>query len=230
MLIIVDKKTPDQARTKLKEYGNLLELETSGITYDAISGHPDIFFHLAGDKLIVAPNLPDKFKQELNKAGINFIEGEQNVGPKYPRSSAYNVVSTATLLIHNFRNTDSVITSTLEDVDLIHVDQGYTRCNLLPLGDDHFISSDTGISKVLGRFDKDCLDISPEGILLEGFDHGFFGGCCGIHEDKVFILGFLSHHPEEEKIRSYIQAYNYQIIELYDGPLFDGGSILFINS
>ena len=34
MLIIVDKKVPDQARRKLTEYGNLIELETSGITYD----------------------------------------------------------------------------------------------------------------------------------------------------------------------------------------------------
>jgi len=230
MLIIVDNKIPQQAKDKLSHHGSLLELETNGITYEAISGHPDIFFHPAGEQLIVAPNLPAQYVEALKDEGVCFIMGEQAVGNKYPRSAAYNVVSTNNLLIHNFRNTDASITSLLEDADLIHVDQGYTRCNLLPLGDDHFISSDSGISRVLGRFDKDCLNINPEGILLESFDHGFFGGCCGIHEQTIYIIGSLSHFSEGEKTRSYIQACGFKIVELYNGPLFDGGSIFFINT
>ena len=42
MLIIVDKKAPDQARTKLKEYGNLLELETSAEGKHHFSTHPKV--------------------------------------------------------------------------------------------------------------------------------------------------------------------------------------------
>ena len=229
MLIIIDKKIPDQAKKSLADYGELVELETSGITYEAISGHPDIFFHKAGNQLIIAPNLPEKYKQTLLINEITFAIGEQNVGPKYPTSSAYNVVSTENLLIHNFRNTDSSITSLLEDADLIHVDQGYTRCNLLAFDDNHFITSDTGIARVLGRFNKNCLLIDHEGIILEGFDHGFWGGCCGIYDQKVFIIGSLKHHPDKKKIKEYIAARNYNIVELYDGPLFDGGSILFID-
>jgi len=228
MLIIVDKKAPGKAKDSLSEYGDVIELETTGITYDAISGHPDIFFHKSENKLIVAPNLPGKYMEKIMASEPEVIKGEQDVGEKYPASSAYNAVSTANLLIHNFRNTDSSITRLLEDADLIHVDQGYTRCNLLALSDEHFISSDTGIARVLGRFDKDCLYVNPEGILLEGFKHGFIGGCCGIKDNKVFILGSLAYLNDGAVMQQYLQDQGFEIIELYDGPLFDGGSILFI--
>ncbi|MEN8224051.1 MAG: DUF6873 family GME fold protein [Bacteroidota bacterium] len=229
MLIIVDKKIPVEAKNNLEAYGQLMELETSGITYEAISGHPDIFFHQAAKQVIVAPNLPETYKQQLKEAGIDFVSGEQDVGDKYPASCAYNAVSTKSFLIHNFRNTDAIITSTLEDADLIHVDQGYTRCNLLALDDDHFISSDAGIGRVLERFEKECLYVSPEAIQLDGFKHGFFGGCCGVFNKKVFILGSLKHHPDGNRIKEYLEAKECNIIELFDGPLFDGGSILILD-
>lgn len=230
MLIIIDHKIPAEAKEKLASFGKLMELETSGITYDAISGHPDIFFHQAPGHLFVAPNLPEKYIKVLEDEEIPYTIGEQDVGAKYPASSAFNAVSTNQLLIHNFRNTDASITRTLEDADLIHVDQGYTRCNLLAFDDKHFISSDNGIARVMERFDKECLLVSHEGIKLEGFDHGFFGGCCGIYHNKVFILGSLKDHPDKLAIENFIANRGHYLIELYEGPLFDGGSIIFIEN
>ena len=228
MLIIVDKKIPEEAKARLKHYGELLELETSGITYDAISGHPDIFITKALDKLIIAPNSPDYIKEALYKHEIIFIEGEEPVGEKYPQSSKYNSVCTSTHLIHNFRNTDSVITRICEDLDLIHVDQGYTRCNLIPLLNDAFISSDRGISKVLNRYGIENICIDAKGIELPGFSHGFFGGCCGIFDQKLFVIGKIDHLENAKEFREFITSKNIEIIELYNGNLFDGGSILFL--
>lgn len=228
MLIIIDKKIPDPAKEKLASFGTLLELETQGITYEAISGHPDIFFHQSPRHLFVAPNLPAHYIEMLQQEDIDFIPGEQAVGKQYPASSAFNAVSTENLLIHNFRNTDASITRLLENTQLIHVDQGYTRCNLLAFDDQHFITSDEGIAGVLERYDKTCLKVKPEGIILEGFEHGFWGGCCGIYHNKVFILGTLANHPDRQEIEDFITARGHYIIELYDGPLFDGGSIIFL--
>lgn len=228
MLIFIDKKIPEEAKKTLSQYGELVELETSGITYDAISGHPDIFIHRIASQIVVAPNLPEKYKDILRKKGIGFVEGEQKVGEKYPASSAYNAVSTNRHLIHNFRNTDAMITRLGEDHDLIHVDQGYTRCNLLPLNDDHFITSDEKVQRVLHRYDKKCLFVNPKGIILEGFKHGFFGGCTGISNKKLFIIGSLAQCQEEEQIRSFVAPHKLEVIELYNGPLVDGGSIIFL--
>ena len=230
MLIIVDNKIPQQAKDALRDYGELMELETSGITYDAISGHPDIFFHPIKNTLVVAPNAPEQYIRLLEKKGIHITMGEQGVGPKYPASSVYNAVSTSSLLIHNFRNTDAVVTRLGEDHDLIHVDQGYTRCNLLALDDDHFITSDEKIKRVLDRFDKDCLYVSPEGIQLEGFRHGFFGGCCGIMNNKLFIIGSLHKYNAGAEVRKYTEMCGYEVLELFEGQLFDGGSVLFVGA
>jgi len=229
MLIIIDNKLPGKAKKKLAEYGNLMELQTSGIVYEAVSGHPDIFFHHTGDQWIIAPNLPREYFDILDKHGVKYVIGEQDVGEKYPATSIYNAVSVGNLLIHNFRNTDSMITRTLEDADLIHVDQGYTRCNLLAINEENFITSDHGIERVLKRFGKDCLYVDPTGIQLPGVRNGFFGGCCGVYDGNIFIIGSLAHYPDGKIVHDYIINKGGRIIELFPGPLFDGGGIFFIN-
>ena len=232
MLIIIDNKISQAAKNKLSAYGELMELKTEGITYPAISGHPDIFFCQAGEKLIVAPNLPEEYFELLKEHSVDYILGEFPVGPEYPASARYNAVATDKHLIHNFRHTDFMITRTLEDLHPVHVDQGYCRCNLLALKEGHFITSDQGIYKVLTGLHPglhlDGVPVSPDGIQLEGFPHGFFGGCCGIWKDKVFINGSLDHFPEGEKVRMYLKDLGYEVVELYDGPLTDAGSILFV--
>jgi hypothetical protein len=60
MMIIVDNKITPVAKRRLSSFGELVELKTDGITYPAISGHPDIFFCQSADNLIVAPNLPGR--------------------------------------------------------------------------------------------------------------------------------------------------------------------------
>ena len=72
------------------------------------------------------------------------------------------------------------------------------------------------------------LFVNSHKINLEGFPHGFFGGCCGVLENTVFINGSLSHHPDGSIVRDYLESINYEIVELYDGPLTDTGSIIFV--
>ena len=230
MLIIIDYRIPEDAKKTLASFGELLELNTEGITYRAISGHPDIFFCKSPDKLIVAPNLPEHYVEKLTKRSILYIKGELPVGSDYPASSRYNAVATEKYLIHNFRHTDFTITRAFEDLTPVHVDQGYCRCNLLSLRDGHFITSDEGIYKILKWHQLDSLFVAPEEILLEGIAHGFFGGCCGVWEDKVFIIGKLVHFPEGEKVRHYLEKLEYEVVELSDGQLVDGGGILFVGS
>lgn len=228
MLIIVDNKIPEKAKNELKKLGELIELSTNGITYEAISGHPDIFFSKLGNQLVVAPNLPTKYFKILEENKLDYLLGEECVGEKYPASSKYNVVCNEKYLIHNFRNTDAVITNYAEDLDLIHVEQGYTRCNLVSIGKCAYISSDKKTSKILARYKLDCFLIDPFNIELAGFSHGFFGGCCGIKEDKLYVLGSLNQLNEADELRSFLRTKNIEVVELHEGSLFDGGSILFL--
>ncbi len=228
MYCIADSRIPPEAKENLAKYAEVILFSTEGITYESISGHPDIFFAQVNGRLIVAPNLPVIFKNILAKNSIPNIEGELPVGPKYPLTARYNVAATQKYLIHNFRYTDSVITTMNDDLDLIHINQGYARCNLLPLKNDRFITSDKEVYKVLNAYGLKALQVEADDILLPGHDHGFFGGCCGIMGSRVFILGNLSKYNNGEQVKNYLNHLHYKIVELYDGPLFDGGSLLFI--
>jgi hypothetical protein len=227
-LIIIDHRMPREAKEKLSFYGRLLELSTAGITYDSISGHPDIFFCQAGDRLFTAPNTPRHILEELSSTGISFKTGEEPVGDKYPATARYNAVVTDKYIIHNFRYTDLSIVNNMENRDLVHMNQGYCRCNVLPLKDDHFITSDEGIFKVLRQHGLDTLLVSTEGILLEGQDHGFFGGACGIDGDHIFITGSLDQYADGQIVSQYLQKFGYRIVPLFNGPLMDCGSILIV--
>ena len=227
MLIIIDKKIPEPAKRKLANYGKLVEVSTAGICYEAISGHPDIFFCLISDSLITAPNLPQNVVGEIEDGMI--IYGDKIVGNIYPETAHYNAVVTDTCLIHNLNLTDQKIIDFCKEKEHIHVEQGYTRCNLLALKKDNFITSDKGIRRTLINHGKNVLYINPENILLEGFSHGFFGGACGVLDDKVFIIGNLDLIKNGEEIINYLTVLGYQIIELYKGTVFDSGGMIFIN-
>ncbi|MBU1014323.1 MAG: hypothetical protein KKG99_15090 [Bacteroidetes bacterium] len=227
-LIIIDKKIPKEAKIKLSDFGDLLELETDKITYDAISGHPDIFFSILNNDIIVAPNLPQKFRDELKKHGISYHLGEQTVGQKYPESSIYNIVSTSQFLIHNLKYTDFAVKDLAMGLDQIHVEQAYTRCNLIALKNDRFITSDKGIEKALKKRSLEVFYSNPDGIILPGFKNGFIGGCAGILGNQLFLLGSVNHYPAGDQLRDQIDAWGYEVVEFYDGPLFDGGSVLFL--
>ena len=228
MLIIVDQKIPEEAKNNLRNYGEVICLETENIVYEGISGHPDIFFTQINGQFVVSPNLPQKYLDVFNQNQLRYILGEEGVGDAYPQTSKYNAVVDDYYMIHNFRNTDSLIIKIGDNYDLIHVDQGYTRCNLLSLGNKHYITSDRGIVKTLKRYNLEVLYVNPADIFLPGFKHGFIGGCAGIHKKQIFFIGSLKHFHEGDKVESFVQKQDLEIIELYDGPLFDGGSLIFV--
>ncbi|MCF8308410.1 MAG: hypothetical protein K9I68_05310 [Bacteroidales bacterium] len=227
MLIIADSRLPEQAKLKLMEMGDLLEFKTSGVVYEAISGHPDIFMCQLPDKLVVSPQAPGELIDALKAHNVAFNLGSKHTGFKHPGTTFYNAVATHEFLVHNSDYTDKTILQKYAVSQQIFVKQGYTRCNLLSLQGRNFITSDKGIYRALKPY-ADVLFVSPEGILLEGYSHGFIGGTAGVLDDQVYFTGSLNDFPEGDKIASYLNNLNYEIIELNDGPLIDGGGVFFL--
>ena len=229
-MIIANKHLPPEAIQTLRKREEVILFDSHGITYSEVSGHPDIFFCVGNGKMVVTPNAPAEYLSLLNRKNFRFSLGKLPVGKKFPDSARYNAVITNRFLIHNLRITDPVVLKTYENLETIHVSQGYSRCSLLALKDDRFITSDKGIAKTLYTKGLDVLYVNPKGILLPGFENGLFGGTAGVVDDKVYFIGSLNHFSEEEKVKSFLLKRGYEIIELYNGSLFDGGSILFISS
>jgi len=228
VLIIVDKRLSYKALKELSHWGEVIMFGTENVTYEAISCHPDVFFCPVKDKLIVAPNCPDEYKNKISEKGIQLIDGNNPVGLHYPESAYYNAVITDTILIHNLKFTDKRIFDSSPDVKYINVNQAYTRCNLLHISGNNFITSDRGIEKKLLSCDFNVLYNNPEQICLPGFKNGFFGGCCGMVKNKLFINGSLQFVSEKKKFRMFCDQLEVEIIELTNDALSDIGSILFI--
>lgn len=225
ILIIADKRLPLPAKNALKTTGNLQSLQTEGIVYKSISGHPDIFMCQGDEGLVVAPCLPGNISEALNSTDTRFYTGSSDPGRVYPDSARYNAVVTAEYIIHNLKITDPAIFLAFPGRRHLHVSQGYTRCNLLTLDNDHFITSDRGIEKVLLAEGKRVLYADPAPVRLRGQKYGFFAGCCGIFNAEVLISGSLNFHPQGEDIRTFIEECGFIARELYDGPLVDVGGI-----
>ena len=221
---------PDEAKEALCAFGELIELKTHGITYEAISGHPDIFFFSCSSALIAAPNLPKEYFRILEEKSAVCVKGNSPVGMKYPETARYNAAQSGSFLIHRTDITDSQVLFHTKEKETIHVAQGYCRCSLLPLKEDGFITSDEGIYKALKARGLNVLYVLPDEIILPGLSHGFFGGACGSWNDKVFLAGSLKYHSQGGEIKNFLQAMDYEIVELYDGPLFDSGSIIFLET
>ena len=227
-LILCDKRLPSPAKVSLTDFGEVIELTTENITYTAISGHPDVFCCPIGKSIVVSPALPKEYTEIFTINAIQWIYGAKPNGLTYPDSAGFNAVVTENLLIHNLTITDPVILEFAGTRKQIHVNQGYTRCNLLPLPDDIFITSDSGIYAVLSREGFEVLYVNPQGIQLKGFPHGFIGGVCGVSGRNILIAGNLSKYIEGQKIRDFLSLHSLTPVELYDGPLIDGGSIFLI--
>ena len=253
MLIIVDHKIPDEAKKELvlsfsQDSGVLMELETDGLVYPAISGHPDIFFCQAPQTLVVSPNLPERYLNLLDQHKITYVKGHihtgeiandkkngsQSIQLKQKKAAenkamtCYNAAINNQFLVHRLEYTEPVILENCHFLKKIAVKQGYTRCNLMLLKDSHYITSDQGIDLVLKSAGLNGLYVSPENIVLPGFPNGFIGGAMGLYQNSIYFTGSLKYLPGGEEIAAFIKGLGYRVTELYDGPLFDGGGILFI--
>jgi hypothetical protein len=229
MLILCDNKMPEEAMLKLSGYGEVVKFATEGITYDAISGHPDIFFCKTPGGLVVAPNLPATYFNILDQNSIQYSKGKLPVGKTYPESARYNTLVTKKYIIQNPQIADPLVAELNPNHEIIAVKQGYVQCNLLALPNDSFITSDLGIEKSLKKHDSEVLFVNPLCIKLDGFEHGFIGGACGLHEQNLFVCGSLKNFKEQGRIESFTERAGVSIIELYDGPPVDVGTILFLD-
>lgn len=208
-------------------------LKTLGCTevYDAISYHPDIVVHhLGGRDILYAPGIPQEFLDKLKELGFTLLKGESHLEPRYPGDIPYNAARVGRYAFHNTRYTDSILRTELEKrgVDLVHVEQGYSKCSVSVVSEDALITSDSGICKAAAGCGISTLLIEPEpSILLPGLSYGFIGGCTGmIGRGKWAVSGRLDTLKSAPAIREFLGERGVEIVELSNGALKDIGSII----
>lgn len=228
MLIIIDARLPDSVYEYLESFGEVFLLESSGIVYDSISGHPDVFLTQMGNLVIVAPNAPKALIEVLKKHRIPFLRGKEKLGEKFPETSLYNAVCNSRYILHKKNHTSACVLRQIGNREFISVPQAYTRCNLLALTDGSFITSDPGIYSSLSQSNLEVHFFDSKDIILNGEKYGFLGGAMGIMDNEIFIIGHLDQFNYGQELKALLDLKGMKTHELYNGPLIDGGGILFL--
>lgn len=198
--------------------------------YEAVNGHADIVVHPIGDnKLVVAPNVFDNLQPVLTKKGFALTKGETWLKRNYPENIAYNVLRVGTFAFHHSKYTDRSILKEFEknNVKLIHVNQGYTKCSACVVNENSIITSDYKLAKEVEKFGIESLLIKPGGIILSGLNYGFIGGSGGLLSRNIMAFtGNLDNIQDNYKIVDYLNSKGIEVKILSRKQIFDIGSII----
>lgn len=228
MYAIIDKRVSSEIKENLKkQVEGIFEFSSNGITYNSISGHPDVFIFQDENGLVIAPNTPQELIIFFDKIKANYTFGDKNVGENLNNSVPYNCLSNDDYFFCKEGYPDNSIQKRCSTKTFINLPQSYTRCSMFTI-ENHVITSDKGIGKALEKHNIESFYFEPSQIKIEDHKNGFIGGTMGILGNNVFFLGNLLKHKNGKALETYITNLGKEVICLGNDYLVDGGSIFFI--
>ncbi|TYQ17028.1 UNVERIFIED_CONTAM: hypothetical protein Cloal_3629 [Acetivibrio alkalicellulosi] len=230
-VVLVDGRIETELEKSLNSYGiDCIKTFPLSPLYKAISGHPDILFHHIGKNIIVyAPGVCQTTINSLSNLGFKLIMGRSILTSKYPGNICYNGARVGNYLFHNTKYTDEVIKSCALEmgVEIVHVNQGYTKCSISIVDENSIITMDKGIAKVAEKKGLQVLLIDEDGIELEGLNKGFIGGSSCLINKKVWaISGNIEMLKSRNKIYNFLDEKGFDVISLTKKLPKDVGSII----
>ena len=222
-MLVISYKASDDFKNFLRENGfSFIETIANPNLDPRIADHPDLsLFKIDHKTLVVDEAVFSYYEEKL--VGFNLVKGE-NLGGKYPQDALYNLVRFKDFYIHNDFTEKNIENFLIEKgISHLKVNQGYTRCSLIPLGD-LLVTSDYGIYKAL-KNEVDIELVDNDKVILDGFDQGFLGGACGLVGNQLIFSGDISRHKAFVKIEEICKNKNIDII-YPKTELVDLGSII----
>lgn len=209
----------------------LIKTDRMPLLYEAIAFHPDIMLHhISSQKMIYAPGTSPRLLKQLADFGFVLIRGETELAARYPLDIAYNVARVGALAFHHTRYTDPAVKRELfrEDVELVHVKQGYAKCATAVIDHRSIITADRGIACAAEKKGLDVLLLEPQKeIRLAGLDYGFIGGSSGrIGKDQWGVTGDIARLKDYLRMTRFVEERNIQAISITKGQMEDIGSII----
>ena len=206
----------------------LIEIKKTDAVYHAVSSHADIYLCKFSDELVVAKEQLLLIQNDLQNNEVKYTAGISELDYQYPQNIKYNAAQLGNYLIHNTKYTDPQILASAGKLglQLLHVKQGYSKCNLVIVNDHSVITSDEGMAGVFKKHDIEFLLVKQGHVRLTDFPHGFLGGASGRVDNEIIFNGNLSAHPDFEKIKEFIHRKGLQVTYFEEYPLEDIGSII----
>lgn len=230
-LLIIDGRVSEEILENIKKLNvNVIPTIQCMEVPDPISYHPDIVMHPIDHKtLVIAPNVFDYYEEKLRGMGIKAIRGQTKLNQNYQDHVAYNIGRIDNFAIHNQKYTDAVLKYFLkkENIEMIHVNQGYSKCSMMIVDTNAAITADYPMYKKLKNIGIDILLINPGYVDLGGYSYGFIGGASGnLSKNHILLSGRIDRHPDKDKIFKFFKKYKKKIIYLSNKKIIDIGTII----
>ena len=232
LLLAVDSRMEDGMKSTLKSFGiDLIEIPPFNGLAEPVAGHADMHItHIRDNVIVCQPDLPEKIYEKLEQYGFDIHIGNTALQTDYPLDVAYNVAIVGDVAFHNIRYTDSVILKLLHQYNIrtVHVNQGYTKCSLLPVSNNSIITDDPSIEKAALSEGFEVLKIPPQkNIRLPGYSYGFIGGTAGfIGRNMLAFAGSLEMLDSSDEIKNFLNKHNVKWVNLGCDKIFDRGSLI----
>lgn len=235
-----DRRMPRAAWDDLSGRGIIpLPLAPSPVLPQPVASHTDLLVFPLGKDLLACESAlsgsPEVFAR-LSDAGFA-VTATKDGGARYPADVGLCALALESqkLIVCRAAATDPLLLTMAERAGLrvLNVRQGYAKCSCAALGDGAVITADRGIAAALTAAGCDVLVIRPGFVSLPGYDTGFIGGASGLWQQDgtrtLVFCGALDAHPDGGAIRDFCARHGTDVLCLGDGPLFDVGSMFFLN-
>ncbi len=235
MIAIIDCRTPAASLSRLGELGfEIVSLPRADYLAKPVSAHPDMLIFMGLGGLFCHKTYYYGNKEIIHalaeKSGLELVVSNEHTSAEYPEDVLFNCVLLGNRLLCNTNTVSRLILSRAktQKLDIIHTNQGYTKCSVCKVDENAIITSDKSIYKACMSSRIDALLVSPDGVALDGYNCGFIGGASGNDGESIYFCGDISLHPDGEKIVEFSKSHGKKVTSLSDEALYDVGSILFI--
>jgi hypothetical protein len=228
---IVDGRIAQELERSLYNLG-IQTIKTSRIEglYEAVAYHPDLqLLHLGDNRVIIAPNVENRFVYELEALGTKVVIGRKNIGKAYPENIAYNAARIGNRLFCKLAATDESILKWSSELglELVDIKQGYSKCSICIFDENGLATSDKGIIKAGRVKGIDCLEIESGEIELEGLDYGFIGGASGFLSNSLLgFYGNIALNSNYEELKTFGEKFGKSLYSLGKNILKDYGTFI----
>ncbi len=192
-----------------------------------INNHADILCcNLGNGEILVNHNSIGESKlKEIGYMPI-FIN---NIKSPYPYDISINCAVICNKFICNKAHTNAYIKEFIakNNCDLIHTNQGYSRCNLCIVNANAIITEDSGLASLLKKYQFDVLEITAGDVYLSDKHYGFLGGATGkLSESEIYFSGDLSAHKDYNQIIAFLNKHNVKAVFNKNRKLSDFGGFI----
>ncbi len=215
--------------SELKAFGiECLTLKPGFCLEEEINNHADILSFNFGNGQVIL-NKDSIGENVLKTLCINPVYYDKKLNSPYPNDIPMNVAFTGKHIIcnSNYASKDIINFAKNNNIEIIHTNQGYTKCNLCIVNNKAVITEDVGLAYLLKFYQYDVLLISIGDIYLSEAHYGFIGGAsCKISPNKMYFSGDLSRHRDYQSINNFLKSYNVEPIYNSSRRLTDFGGIV----